>query len=75
MEAFFEDIDIGVFGSTTQSILKHKDSTKLIGDLIHYEKWNAKTNTPYLRSLQRCVQLSAESQRHPCNMVEHLCTR
>jgi hypothetical protein len=45
MEAYIEAVYIGVYRFITQGLLKPKNPTNLIGDKIHYEKWNVKAKT------------------------------
>ena len=43
MEAYLEAIDVGVYRATAQGFLKPKDPANLVGDEVHYKKWNART--------------------------------
>lgn len=58
MEPYCE-VDIGVFRTTTQELPKYRDPTNLIGDEIHYNKWNAKTKSILFRRLCKYVFNSA----------------
>jgi hypothetical protein len=51
----YREVDIGVFRTTTQELPKYRDPTNLIGDEIHYNKWNAKAKS-IQKTLEICFQ-------------------
>jgi hypothetical protein len=55
MEAYLEAIDVGVYRVTSQSFTKPKVPTNLVGDEVHYEKWNAKARNTIFRGLCKDV--------------------
>jgi hypothetical protein len=55
MEAYLENIDIGVNKTTTQGFPQPRDATNLLGDEVNYEKWNAKAKNTLFRGLCKDV--------------------
>ena len=55
-----------------QRFPKPKDPTNLVGDEIHYEKWNTKAKNTLFRGLCKDVFNHVWNHRLPCSMVRHL---
>src|SRR5919108_5019395 len=55
MEAHLEAIDVGVLRAASQGLPKPKDLANLIGDEVHYEKWNAKAKNAIFHNLCKDV--------------------
>jgi hypothetical protein len=55
MEVYLEAIDVGVYIATSQGFIKPKDPANLVGDEVHYEKWNAKARNAIFRGLCKDV--------------------
>ena len=55
MEAYLEAIDVGVYRAAAQGFPKPKDPANLVGDEVHYEKWNAKARNTLFRGLCKDV--------------------
>jgi hypothetical protein len=55
MEAYLEAIDVGVYRAVSQDFTKPKDPANLVGDEVHYEKWNAKARNAIFRGLCKDV--------------------
>ena len=55
MKAYLEALDVGVLRAATQGFPKPKDPDNLIGDEVHYDKWNAKAKNTLFRGLCKDV--------------------
>jgi hypothetical protein len=55
MEAYLEVINVGVYRAVSQGFTKPKDPANVIGDEVHYEKWNAKARNTIFRGLCKDV--------------------
>jgi hypothetical protein len=60
MEAYLEDIDIGVYKAATQGFSEPRDPTNLVGEEFNYEKWNAKAKTPFLEAFAKMCSIELE---------------
>jgi hypothetical protein len=55
MEEYLEAIDVGVYRATAQGFTKPKNPANLVGDEVHYEKWNAKARNALFRGLYKDI--------------------
>jgi hypothetical protein len=55
MEAHLEALDVDVLRAASQGLPKPKDLANLIGDEVHYEKWNTKAKNAIFRGLSKDV--------------------
>jgi hypothetical protein len=55
METYLEAIDVGVYRAASQGFTKPKDPANLVGDEVHYEKWNAKARNAIFRDVCKDV--------------------
>ena len=62
MEAYLEAIDVGVLRVATQGFSKAKDTANLVGDEVHYKKWNAKAKNTLFRGL--CKDMFNQVRNH-----------
>ena len=65
MEAYLEDLDVGVLRASPQGFPKPKDPVNLQGDEVNYEKWNAKARNTLFRGLCKDVLIVCETTKTP----------
>jgi hypothetical protein len=73
MEAYLEAIDVGVYRSTVQGLPKPRDPTNLVGDEVHYEKWNAKAKNTIFRSLCKVVFNRVQNHKGAHALWSNIC--
>jgi hypothetical protein len=62
METYLEALDVRVLRAATQGFPKPKNPANLVGDEVHYEKWNAKARNTLFRGL--CKDIFNRVQNH-----------
>jgi hypothetical protein len=73
MEAYLEVIDVGVYRAAAQGFPKPMDPTNLIGDEVHYEKWNAKARNALFRGICKDVFNSVWNHKDAHELWSDIC--